>query len=272
MRTAKGWLDSWMDLGLSGAAAVITGASRGIGRSVARRLVAEGCSVAICARNQDGVDAMVAELSVAGESSGARAIGRVVDVANHDDLRTWVVEAAEEFGRLDIVVSNASALGGPPDSVDKWRRTLEVDVLSAVTLLDAALPFLSSSTRAALVQLGTITAVEYHGYPGGSRAYGALKAALMNWVAQVAIELAPQGVRANMVSPGPIYIADGSWGMIEKRAPDYFNDNVAHHPSGRMGTPEEVANVVAFLASPAASWVTGENVVVDGGFTRRIAF
>jgi 3-oxoacyl-[acyl-carrier protein] reductase len=261
-----------MDLGLAGKNAVITGASRGIGRSVARRLIAEGCNVAFCARNAEGVNAMVAELNATGSSTGARGIGSVVDVGDHDALRSWVADSARTLGGIDIVVSNASALGGPPDSVEKWRKTFEVDVLSSVVLVEAAMDSLIASGQGAIVQLGTITAVEYHGYPGGSRAYGALKAALVNWVAQLAIELAPHNIRANVVSPGPIYIADGSWGMIEKRAPDYFKDNVDHHPAGRMGTPEEVANVVAFLASPAATWVTGENIIVDGGFTRRVSF
>jgi 3-oxoacyl-[acyl-carrier protein] reductase len=263
-----------MDLGLAGKRALITGGSRGIGRSVARQLVAEGCRVSICARNQESITTLLAELNADGRQ---HAIGEVCDVADHDAARSWVDRSAAQLDGIDIVVSNASALGGPPDTIEKWRKTFEIDVLSAVSVVEAALPFLQAAGaenkgHAAIVQLSTITAVEYHGYPGGSRAYGSLKAALINWVAQLAIELAPSGIRANAVSPGPIFIQDGSWGFIEKRAPQYFQENVDHHPSGRMGTPEEVANVVAFLASPAASWVTGDNVVVDGGFTRRVAF
>lgn len=254
-----------MDLGLDGTRAIITGGSRGIGRVVADTLIAEGASVAICGRNADTLDAAVAEL-------GERASGTVLDVSDHDALAGWVDASADAMGGLDIVVANASALGGPPDTPEKWRKVFETDVLSTVALVDAATPHLEASGIGSIVQLGTITAVEYHGYPGGTRSYGALKAALLNYTSQLAFELGPKKIRANSVSPGPIYIADGSWGYIENAAPEYFAENVEHHPQQRLGTPEEVARVVAFLASPAASWVTGDNVVVDGGFTRRHAF
>ncbi len=260
-----------MDLGLAGRKAIITGASRGIGRAVAHRLVAEGASVAICARQPDGVAARVEALQ-AELAPGAVAWGTVLDAADHDSLRAWVREAGERLGGVDIVISNASALGGPPDTIEKWRKVFEVDVLGAVAVVEEAMAHLEASDAAAIVQLATITAVEYHGYPGGTRSYGALKAALVNWISQLAIELGPKQIRTNAVSPGPIHIDDGSWGFIEQRIPEYYEENRAHHPWGRLGKPEEVANVVAFLASPAASWVTGENVVVDGGFTRRVAF
>lgn len=254
-----------MDLGLSGARAVITGASRGIGRVIAETLIAEGASVSICARGKESLDDAITAL-------GDDAIGRVVDVADHAAVAEWVAWSAEQMGGLDIVISNASALGGTPRTPDGWRKNFEVDVLSTVALVDAALPSLEASEIASIVQIGTITAVEFHGYPGGGFSYGAMKAAAINYMSQLAIDYAPAGIRANSVSPGPIYIEDGSWGKIERRLPEYFAENVDHHPSGRMGTPQEVANVVAFVASPAASWVTGENIVVDGAFTRRHAF
>lgn len=254
-----------MDLGLSGRRAVVTGGSRGIGRHVAEALIAEGATVAICGRNADSLDATRAEL-------GERCLATVVDASDHDALATWVSDTASELGGLDIVVSNVSALGGIPRSPEGWRRNFDVDVLSSVALIDAALPYLEASDAASIVQIGTITAVEYHGFPGGGFSYGAMKAALVNYISQLAIEYAPAGIRANTVSPGPIFIDGGSWDYIQQRLPDYYADNVAHQPSGRLGRPEEVARVVTFLASPAASWVTGENVVVDGGFTRRHAF
>jgi 3-oxoacyl-[acyl-carrier protein] reductase len=254
-----------MDLGLTGLHAVITGGTRGIGRSIAELLVAEGCRVSICGRSADSVDEARAAL-------GELATVTAVDVSDHEALAAWVEQSAQKHDGLDVVIANASALGGPPDSPDKWRKVFETDVMSTVALVDAATPLLRASAHGAIVQIGTITAVEYHNYPGGTRSYGALKAALLNYMSQLAIELAPDGIRANSVSPGPIYIANGSWGFIRREKPEYFAENVAHHPQGRLGTPEEVARVVAFLASPATSWVTGENVVVDGGFTRRHAF
>jgi 3-oxoacyl-[acyl-carrier protein] reductase len=267
-----------MDLGLEGARAIITGASRGVGRAIAEELLAEGASVAICARGTAGRSAetgaaaspfatALAELGELGTVTGA-----TVDVADHDALAAWVGDVADQWGGIDIVVSNASALGGVSRDNDGWRRNFEVDVLSATTLFDAALPHLQVSDRASFVQIGTITAVEYHGFPGGGLSYGALKGALVNWVKQLAIEYGAEGIRANAVSPGPIFIEGGSWDKIARHLPDYYDENVARQPQGRLGLASEVAKVVAFLASPAASWVNGENVMVDGGFTKRVEF
>lgn len=254
-----------MDLGLNGARAIITGASRGIGRVIAETLIAEGANVAICGRKEES-------LAEALDALGPNASGTALDVGDHEALAAWVESSAKEMGGIDVVVSNASALGGTAKSLAGWQKQFDIDILSTVAMVDAALPHLVASGIGSIVQISTITAVEYHGFPGGGNSYGALKAALINYMSQLAIELAPDGVRANTVSPGPIYIADGSWGMIEENMPDYFAENVAHQPQGRLGTPQEVANVVSFLSSPAASWVTGENVVVDGAFTRRHAF
>ena len=202
-----------MDLGLSGARAVITGGSRGIGRSTAERLLMEGAEVLFCSRSQDSIDETVARYSPLGPIAGVS-----IDVSDHDALAEWVTSVGADGG-IDVVISNASALGGISRDNDGWRKSFEVDVLSATTLFDASLPFLLDSERASFIQLSTITAVEYHGYPGGGLSYGAVKAALVNWVKQLAIEYAKDGIRANAVGPGPIFIEDGSWGKIARRAP-----------------------------------------------------
>ena len=256
-----------MDLGLAGKTALVTGGSRGIGRAVTSRLVAEGMRVAICARNADGVALAAKELGPDGE-----VIGAGVDASDHPALAAWVAESADRLGGVDVVISNASALGGIPHTPEGWRRNFETDVMSAVTLVDAALPFLRQGKAGAIVQIGTITAVENHYYPGGGLSYGPMKAALVNYVSQLAKELGPDSIRANVVSPGPIYIDGGSWDRIRQKKPDYYDANKARHPSGRFGRADEVADVVAFLASPRASWVSGQNLVVDGSFTLRIGY
>ena len=253
-----------MDLGLDGKTALVTGGTRGIGRAVVERLLEEGMTVAFCARTEEGVHA-------AQQALGHRAVGGVADASDDEALADWATSAIRALGGVDVVISNASALGGIPNDPVGWRRSFDTDVMSAVTLVETALPSLRER-HGAIVQVGTITAVEYHHYPGGGMSYGAVKAALVNWIGQLAKAEAASGVRANVVSPGPVFIPGGSWDRIQQRKPDYYEANLARQPQGRFGTAEEIANVVAFLASPAASWVTGQNMVVDGGFTQRIGY
>lgn len=253
-----------MDLGLSGKKALITGGSRGIGRAIAARLLAEGASVAISARGKEGVDATVAELSGQGTI-----IGTAVDVADGDALTGWVNAMAEQLGGIDIVVSNASG-GGQGTSAEDFQAVLDVDLLGLVRLVDAATPCLVESGEAAIVAISTTAALENFG-PGTS-AYNSLKAAVINYIGGLAQNLASKGIRANAISPGPIMIEGGSWDFIKENMTPFYDSTVAVQPQGRLGTAEEVANVAAFLASPAASWINGENIVVDGGFTKRVAY
>jgi NAD(P)-dependent dehydrogenase (short-subunit alcohol dehydrogenase family) len=253
-----------MDLGLKGRRAVITGASRGIGRSIAECLASEGANLAICARGAEGVEAAKKEL----EKSGVRVFAKAVDVANGDALKAFIAESAHELGGIDVLVSNVSS-GGAGQGEAGFRASFEVDLLGTVRACEAALPFLAKSGVGSIVVIGTTAAVETFGAPGG---YGALKAALLNYASGLAHALAKQKVRVNVVSPGPVYFAGGAWAMIEKAMPAFFDGTLKACPQGRMGAPEEVARAVAFLASPAASLITGANLMADGGFTKRVNF
>lgn len=251
-----------MDLGLKGRKAVITGATRGIGRAIAEQLAAEGASLAICARNADEVQAAVEALSAA----GATCTGAAVDVGDRDAYQAWIGTAAEEMGGIDIFIPNVSAGGGQMDE-NGWRANFEVDLLGTTRGIEAALPHLQASDAGAIVIIATTAAVETF---LGPQPYNAIKAALITHGKQLSQALAADGIRVNCVSPGPIYFAGGAWEFIENNMPDIYNATLADIPAGRMGTPQEIANAVAFLASPAASLITGVNLVADGGFTKRV--
>ena len=253
-----------MDLGLKGKKAIVTGGTRGIGRAIADLLADEGCNLALCARNRAGVDEAVTALA----GKGVKAHGGVVDVADTKALRAWVAEAADALGGIDIFVANVSALAQAMDE-DSWRRSLDVDVLGTVAGVEAAIPFLEKSPCGAIVVLGTTGAVEIAGAP---RPYASVKAALAPYVKALARNLAQKGVRANMVSPGNVYFKGGVWNVLEENNPELFKTMVGRNPMGRMGTPEEVANAVVFLASPRASFITGTNLIIDGALTQRVQF
>ncbi len=255
-----------MDLGLKGAKAVISGGSQGIGLAVAKELLSEGAEVQIAARTKDTLDAAVSELGDLGAASG-----HVCDVADYDATVAWMRSAADAMGGLDIVVHNATASGQPDGGPDSWRQNFEVDVLGMVGMSEGALPFLEQSQRAAMVQIASITGIEHHDVPI-SPSYGAMKAASIRHMAQRALQWGGKGIRANTVAPGPIYIEGGAWNNIKDNAAPLYERDRDWHPLKRMGTAEEVARVVAFLASPAASWVNGTTVRVDGAFCRGVDF
>ena len=255
-----------MDLGLTGAIAVISGGTQGIGLAVARELLNEGAAVGICARRREGVDAAVEELSALGT-----VVGQVCDVSDHAATMQWMRDAAEALGGIDIVVHNATASGQPGPGPQSWINNFNVDLLGMVGMSEGALPYLEKSDRAALVQIATTTGIEHHEVPI-SPSYGAMKAASIRHMAHLAQEWGPKGIRANTVSPGPIFIEGGVWNMIKDQMTPLYERDRDFHPTKRMGSAEEVARVVTFLASPAASWVNGTNVRVDGAFTRGVNF
>jgi len=251
-----------VDLGLEGRKAIVTGGSRGIGRAIAELLADEGCDLAICARNRGPLDTAVAALA----GKGVRAIGGAVDVADAEAQRRWIAEAAAALGGLDIFIANVSALAQSMDA-DSWRRSLEIDILGTVNGVEAAIPLLAPG--GAIVVIGTTGAVEIAGPP---RPYASAKAALVPYVKAISRNLAPKQIRANMVSPGNVYFKGGVWNTVEEQQPELFRTMLSRNPMGRMGTPEEVASAVVFLASPRAGFITGTNLIIDGALTQRVQF
>lgn len=247
-----------MDLGLEGLRAIVTGATGGIGRATAEVLADEGCHVAICARGEEGVEETVSDLV----AKGVEAFGRALDVADGEALTGWVHDAAEVLGGLDIVVANVSglAMGGDEEA---WRRSFEVDLMHTVRTVDAALPRLRESDAASIVVVSSVSAR----HPMSVGAYGPAKAALNHYGKSLAVTLAPEGIRTNVISPGTIYLEDGFWGGVERENPEMFEKALEMNPMGRMGRPEEVARSIAFLASPASSFTSGTNLLVDGAIT-----
>ena len=250
-------------MGLAGRRAIVTGGTRSIGRAIAERFAEEGCAVAICARDARRLDEAVTAL----KQRGVAATGAALDVADGAKLKAWIATAAGELGGLDILVANVSALAEGSSAAD-FKRAFEVDLLGTVNAVEAALPYLEQSDSGAIVAIDSISGVEDYGF--GEVAYGASKAALLFYMKSLANHLAPKGIRANVVSPGTIYCKGGVWHQTEQNDPLAFQKALAANPMRRMGTPEEIANVVAFVASPRASFMAGANVVVDGAFTRRI--
>jgi 3-oxoacyl-[acyl-carrier protein] reductase len=251
-----------MDLGLSGKKALITGSTRGIGRAIANLLADEGTDLAICSRNQEEVDSAIAELS----AKGVKVIGSVVDVAEKESYQAWIASAGEELGGIDIFVPNVSA-GGGDASEQGWLNNFNVDLLGTTRGIEASMPFLQKSDAASIVIISSTAGVETF---MGPMPYNAIKGALVIHAKQLSQALAPEGIRVNCVSPGPVYIEGGAWEFIKNNMTELYESTLAQIPQGRMGSAEEIANSVAFLASPAASLITGVNLVADGGFTKRV--
>jgi 3-oxoacyl-[acyl-carrier protein] reductase len=253
-----------MDLGLAGLRALVTGGTKGIGRAIVEGLAAEGASVGFCARTERDVADTVEALT----KGGSTVTGCAVDVADEAALRQWVAASADELGGLDIVVANVSALA-IPDEPDSWQASFDVDMMGTVRLVSAAMPYLERSEAASIVTIASVSGREVDFAAGP---YGTFKAAIIHYTQGLAYQLAAKGIRANSLSPGNTYFPGGVWHNIEQHNPGLFGQAMGLNPTGRMARPEEIARGAVFLASPAASFITGANLLVDGALTRGVQF
>lgn len=252
-----------MDLGLAGKRAIVTGGRRGLGYAIAEVLCEEGCDVAICARDAAAVNHAVARLA----DKGTRVYGDEVDAADADAYKGWLDTAIGNLGGLDIFVHNVSAASGRGE--EQWTKNLQLDVLGLTRALEVITAAFEDAGGGSVVALSSIAAQEEFAGPGS---FGPMKAAMVAVANNYAQALAGKNIRVNVVSPGPIYFEGGNWDVIKTRMEAFYDSIVEKMPMKRMGEPREVANAVAFLASPAASLITGANVVIDGGYTKRIKF
>jgi 3-oxoacyl-[acyl-carrier protein] reductase len=252
-----------MNLALKSKKVILTGGSRGLGRAALELFAAEGADIAFFSRNP----AQVSETIAALEPYGGKVFGEAFEMGNRDAYREWLSKAVERLGGLDIFVHNVSSSGAGAGS--DWNITLNLDIFGAVDAIEVLQPHLEKSDAASIILMSSTAAVETFMVPS---AFNALKAALITYGKQLSQSLGPKGIRVNTVSPGPIFFSGGNWEKIRAAKPELFKAQVEKMALGRFGSAEEVARSVVFLASPASSYTTGANLVIDGGYTKRVQF
>ena len=245
-----------MNFDFTGRKAIICGGSRGIGRAIALGLAAAGADVSICARGADTLEATRQEIAAFGHTAHAAS----VDLGDGAAIKTYIADAASALGGIDVLVNNASAFGSADDEA-AWVASLAIDMLAIVHATQAALPFLTAS-KGSVVNTSSVSALRS---AARQPPYGAIKAAVIHYTNTQAAMYARSGIRVNGIAPGSIEFPGGVWDRRKTENPKLYGAVLNAIPFGRLGTPEEVANVAMFLASPLASWVTGQTIVVDGG-------
>jgi 3-oxoacyl-[acyl-carrier protein] reductase len=236
---------------------VVMGGSRGIGRAIALGFAREGAAVAVCARGAAGLEAVRQDLA----ALGATAHAAPCDLADAEQIAAFIPAAAAALGGIDVLVNNASGFGSTDDEAG-WAASFNVDMMATVRASRAALPFLEQSGSGAIVNLSSISALRAS---ARSAPYGAIKAAIDHYTGSQAKMYAAKGIRVNAVAPGSIEFPGGSWEQRRLEGSPLYEAVRSQIPAGRLGEPEEVADVVLFLASHGARWVTGQSIVVDGG-------
>jgi 3-oxoacyl-[acyl-carrier protein] reductase len=245
-----------MNLGLKGKNAIITGASKGIGKSIALALAEEGVNVTICARGKEALQKTKNELL----EKGVKVFTQTCDVGDTERFNLFLDAVKDEFGSIDILVNNASALT-MGDEYQDWEASIQIDLMASVRATKKVVPWMIESGSGNILFISSVSGLE----SGSPPAYAAAKAALISYSKTMAVQLAPQHIRVNTIAPGAVEFEGGLWEMIKESNRPFYDMTIDASPSGRMGTPDEIAKVAAFLVSPCASWVTGTCLAIDGG-------
>lgn len=241
-----------MDLKLKGAHVIVTGASYGIGADIVKKFLEEGAKVYFCSRSQKNIDKFLFN------NKNTNLVGKVLDIRNTSEFAKWL----EEIKKVDIFIPNVSALS------DDWEENLEIDFNPTIKLTDLVIPYLKQSKIAAITYIGSVASSSTQGKMLG--AYGTMKIALTYHMKVLSKSLIKDNIRINTVSPGCTFVENGFWDRVRKNDLDTYEAVLKSNPLGRMGTGEEVANVVTFISSPAASFVIGANWIVDGNISDHI--
>jgi 3-oxoacyl-[acyl-carrier protein] reductase len=257
-----------MDLGLRDKVVVITGGSRGIGRAIALTCAAEGANIALCARQQEGLDATITDI----QAQGVQVFGQVSDVTQAEDVDHFIQACIETFGRIDILINNVGGSKGKGligSTDEEWRGTFDLNLFHAVRVSRAVVPYMQKQGGGSIVTISSISGYK----PAPSIQYGTAKAAEIFLSTALALELGPSNIRVNTVCPGSILFPGGGWAHYQERDPEGFlKFQTEEFPLGRLGTAEEVARAVTFVASPAGSWINGAMIPVDGAQQQSSAF
>ena len=246
-----------MDLGLKNKGVIILGGSKGIGKSIALRFAEEGANVSICARGEEALKETENQLL----ERGSKVYSATCDIGNPQELHTFLQNSKEALGSVDILVHNASALALGP-SLEDWKSSIDVDLMAAVNACDKVIPWMLEAGSGSILLISSISGLECD--PAPNFGYAAAKAALIAYAKKLAVLYGDKGLRANAIAPGSIEFPGGVWAYMKETQPDMYNGVKRSIPAGRLGTPDEVADVAVFVASSRANWITGECISVDG--------
>lgn len=247
-----------MNLGLKEKTVVVTGGSKGIGRSIALAFAEEGANVATCARNEELLNKVGDEI----RSKGVHAYTQQCDIGDHAAFGQFLDKVKVELGGVDILVNNVSAIALGDDEAS-WEASINIDLLATVKASDKVIPWMIESGGGVIVHISSISGLE--ATQSRDFAYAPIKSAIISHANKLAVNYGAQGIRANSVAPGAVFFENGVWDYVKNNNPELYNSMRMITPRGELGTPEEIANVVVFLASDKASFINGTCVVVDGG-------